>query len=106
MKSVFKFASITTVLQFMERVGDLEEHDVWVAVLVAEHHTLAEAAHAMLFVVTLQTRQALFNRRVLLRLCILCADSVAAERVEANSRRLVCIESEGYDRSAFDVSRG
>jgi hypothetical protein len=65
----------------MERVGDLKKHDVWVVVFMAEHNALAKAAHSMLFVVILQSIQALFHRSILFRLLRLCANLIAAKRI-------------------------
>lgn len=56
---------------------------------MADKNALARSSHAMLFIVFFQPLQPRDDRRVLLRLRLLCSESIVGERVESNRSRLV-----------------
>lgn len=66
-------------------------------VLVADQNGLTRPSHAMFVVVFFESLQAREHRWILLRLAILGAECVVAERVQADSLGLVRIEVLGKD---------
>ena len=80
--------------QFEESIGDLQHQDVRMVVLVADEDAFARPSHAMLLVVFLQTFQTGKHRRVFFRLRLLGAESVVAEREQAD--RFWLIVGEGF----------
>ena len=90
--------------QLEERVCDLQHQNVWMVVLVAHQDTLASAAHAMFFVVFLQSLQTRQHRRILFRLLFFGTKGVIAEREEADGRRLVRVKSFGEGGPVFFTS--
>ena len=78
--------------QLKKRVCDLQHQNVWMVVLVADQDTLASAAHAMFFVVFLQSLQTRQHRRILFWLLLFGAKGVIAERKEADGRRLIRVK--------------
>ena len=83
-----------------EGVRDLQHEDMRVAVLVADEDAFAGAAHAMLFVVFLQSVETREDGRVFFGLVLFRAEGVVTEGVEADGFGLVGGEGSGEDGAA------
>lgn len=86
-------------IQLEKGVCNLQHEDVWMIVFMADQDSLAGSAHAMFLVVLFQSLQACEHRGILLWLVLFRTEGVIAERVQADSRGLVCVERPWNDRS-------
>ena len=91
-------------IQLEKGVRNLQHQNMWVIVFVADQDALAGSAHAMFDVVLFQSLQTCKHRGVLFWLVLFGTERIIAEREEANSLRLICVECFGKDRPVCIMS--